>query len=128
LTLEQIAGQLSAGRSTRVMGEGLALTNPETCSAGHAKQARDRDRSGFPAACLTTLFQRFGFPEPLIPRNAAETAGISAIYKDLPAANCAWPRPFDYTHRLLDPALAGDEPLDAPDICSATGRDSEIGL
>jgi alpha-D-ribose 1-methylphosphonate 5-triphosphate synthase subunit PhnI len=38
---------------------------------------------------------------------------ISATFKDLPGGQILGPT-FDYTHRLLDPELAGDNPVEAP--------------
>ena len=39
---------------------------------------------------------------------------ISATYKDLPGGQLLGPT-FDYTHRLLDPDLAGDAPVEDPE-------------
>ena len=39
---------------------------------------------------------------------------VSATYKDLPGGQLLGPT-FDYTHRLLDPELAGDPDVAAPE-------------
>ena len=39
---------------------------------------------------------------------------VSATYKDLPGGQLLGPT-FDYTHRLLDPDMATDAPVDAPE-------------
>ena len=43
---------------------------------------------------------------------------ISAIFKDLPGGQVLGPT-FDYTHRLLDPALADDATVAEPATAAA---------
>ena len=54
---------------------------------------------------------------------------ISATYKDLPGGQLLGPT-FDYTHRLLDPTLTADVPVDVPEqddaIAEETPRDTDI--
>lgn len=117
LTLEQIAGQLSLAVD-RVMGEG-SLYDPELAALA-VKQARgDLIEAVFLLRAYRTTLPRFGHSEPMDTAEMVVERRISAIYKDLPGGQLLGPT-FDYTHRLLDPSLAGDEPVDAP----ATAQDS----
>jgi alpha-D-ribose 1-methylphosphonate 5-triphosphate synthase subunit PhnI len=117
LTLEQIAGQLSLAVD-RVMGEG-SLYDPELAALA-IKQARgDLIEAVFLLRAYRTTLPRFGHSEPMDTGKMVVERRVSAIYKDLPGGQLLGPT-FDYTHRLLDPSLAGDEPVDAP----ATAKDS----
>ena len=119
LTLEQIAGQLSLAVD-RVMGEG-SLYDPELAALA-IKQARgDLIEAVFLLRAYRTTLPRFGYSEPLDTGKMLVERRISAIYKDLPGGQLLGPT-FDYTHRLLDPALAGDEPLDAPETAPEAGE------
>ncbi|MCC0036287.1 MAG: carbon-phosphorus lyase complex subunit PhnI [Hoeflea sp.] len=117
LTLEQIAGQLSLAVD-RVMGEG-SLYDPELAALA-IKQARgDLIEAVFLLRAYRTTLPRFGHSLPMDTGRMLVERRISAIYKDLPGGQLLGPT-FDYTHRLLDPVLAGDAPVDAPE----TGEDS----
>jgi alpha-D-ribose 1-methylphosphonate 5-triphosphate synthase subunit PhnI len=117
LTLEQIAGQLSLAVD-RVMGEG-SLYDPELAALA-IKQARgDLIEAVFLLRAYRTTLPRFGHSEPMNTGEMLVERRVSAIYKDLPGGQLLGPT-FDYTHRLLDPELAGDAPVDAPE----TGEDS----
>ncbi|WP_417410075.1 carbon-phosphorus lyase complex subunit PhnI [Hoeflea sp.] len=117
LMLDQIAGQLSLAVD-RVMGEG-SLYDPELAALA-VKQARgDLIEAVFLLRAYRTTLPRFGHSEPMDTAKMVVERRISAIYKDLPGGQLLGPT-FDYTHRLLDPSLAGDEPVDAP----ATAQDS----
>ncbi|VVT09870.1 carbon-phosphorus lyase complex subunit PhnI [Hoeflea sp. EC-HK425] len=117
LTLEQIAGQLSLAVD-RVMGEG-SLYDPELAALA-IKQARgDLIEAVFLLRAYRTTLPRFGHSEPMDTGEMLVERRISAIYKDLPGGQLLGPT-FDYTHRLLDPVLAGDAPVDAPE----TSQDS----
>ena len=117
LTLEQIAGQLSLAVD-RVMGEG-SLYDPELAALA-IKQARgDLIEAVFLLRAYRTTLPRFGHSVPMNTGEMLVERRISAIYKDLPGGQLLGPT-FDYTHRLLDPVLAGDAPMDAPE----TGEDS----
>lgn len=112
LTLEQIAGQLSLAVD-RVMGEG-SLYDPELAALA-IKQARgDLIEAVFLLRAYRTTLPRFGHSEPMDTGEMLVERRISAVYKDLPGGQLLGPT-FDYTHRLLDPALAGDEPVQAPE-------------
>ncbi|MDP3524363.1 MAG: carbon-phosphorus lyase complex subunit PhnI [Hoeflea sp.] len=119
LTLEQIAGQLSLAVD-RVMGEG-SLYDPELAALA-IKQARgDLIEAVFLLRAYRTTLPRFGHSEPVDTGEMLVERRISAVYKDLPGGQLLGPT-FDYTHRLLDPELAGDPPLDAPETAADTGE------
>jgi alpha-D-ribose 1-methylphosphonate 5-triphosphate synthase subunit PhnI len=103
LSLAQIDNQLALGVD-RVMCEG-SLYDRELAALA-IKQARgDMIEAIFLLRAYRTTLPRFGASEPV------ETAGmdirrrISATFKDLPGGQVLGPT-FDYTHRLLDHALA----------------------
>jgi alpha-D-ribose 1-methylphosphonate 5-triphosphate synthase subunit PhnI len=103
ITPEQISEQLALG-VFRVMCE-ASLYDPDIAALA-LKQARgDMIEAIFLARAYRTTLPRFGYAEP------ADTAGmeirrrISATFKDLPGGQVLGPT-FDYTHRLIDPALA----------------------
>jgi alpha-D-ribose 1-methylphosphonate 5-triphosphate synthase subunit PhnI len=119
LTLEQIAGQLSLAVD-RVMGEG-SLYDPELAALA-IKQARgDLIEAVFLLRAYRTTLPRFGHSEPMNTGEMLVERRVSAIYKDLPGGQLLGPT-FDYTHRLLDPVLATDEPVDAPEIARGHQR------
>lgn len=60
-----------------------------------------------------TTLPRFGYSVPLETTDMRVERRVSATYKDLPGGQLLGPT-FDYTHRLLDPALARDEPVEEP--------------
>ena len=103
ITPEQIREQLSLAVN-RVMCE-ASLYDPDLAALA-IKQARgDLIEAIFLARAYRTTLPRFGYAEP------ADTAAmhirrrISATFKDLPGGQVLGPT-FDYTHRLIDPALA----------------------
>ena len=111
LTLEQIVGQLSLAVD-RVMAEG-SLYDPGLAALA-VKQARgDLIEAIFLVRAYRTTLPRFGSSLPVDTSRMQIRRRISATFKDLPGGQCLGPT-FDYTHRLLDPALAGDPPLDPP--------------
>ena len=119
LTLEQIAGQLSLAVD-RVMGEG-SLYDPELAALA-IKQARgDLIEAVFLLRAYRTTLPRFGHSEPMETGSMVVERRISAIYKDLPGGQLLGPT-FDYTHRLLDPALAGDGAAETPETAAENGE------
>ncbi len=60
-----------------------------------------------------TTLPRFGYCEPVDTAKMKVERRVSATYKDLPGGQLLGPT-FDYTHRLLDPSLIGEEPVDEP--------------
>ncbi|MBX2804592.1 MAG: carbon-phosphorus lyase complex subunit PhnI [Hyphomicrobiales bacterium] len=105
LTTDQIREQLSLAVN-RVMSEG-SLYDPDLAALA-IKQARgDLIEAIFLARAYRTTLPRFGYSEPANTSAMAIRRRISATYKDLPGGQVLGPT-FDYTHRLLDPSLAGE--------------------
>ena len=111
LTLPQISQQL--GRAVeRVMCEG-SLYDRELAALAVKQACGDLIEAIFLLRAYRTTLPRFGASEPL------ETAGmqvrrrISSTFKDIPGGQVLGPT-FDYTHRLLDPALVEGAPVDEP--------------
>ncbi|TYC66359.1 carbon-phosphorus lyase complex subunit PhnI [Stappia sp. BW2] len=106
LTLEQIAQQLSHAVA-RVMGEGSLYD--ETLAALAIKQARgDLIEAAFLMRAYRTTLPRFGYSQPIDTAKTLVERRVSATYKDLPGGQVLGPT-FDYSHRLLDFALAAEE-------------------
>jgi len=105
LALSQIAEQLTLAVD-RVMSEG-SLYDTELAALA-VKQARgDLIEAIFPLRAYRTTLPRFGTSRPLDTGDMRVERRVSATYKDLPGGQLLGPT-FDYTHRLLDPALAQD--------------------
>lgn len=101
---EQIREQLSLAVD-RVMAEG-SLYDRDTAALA-IKQARgDLVEAVFLVRAYRTTLSRFGSTESLDTESMRVRRRISATYKDVPGGQVLGPT-FDYTHRLLDPALAG---------------------
>jgi alpha-D-ribose 1-methylphosphonate 5-triphosphate synthase subunit PhnI len=124
----QIDEQLSLAVD-RVMSEG-SLYDREIAALA-IKQARgDLIEAIFLARAYRTTLPRFGFAEPLDTKAMALRRRVSATFKDLPGGQVLGPT-FDYTHRLIDFALAEASdpppPATAPaDAASATPRVVDI--
>ncbi len=113
LTTGQIAGQLGLAVD-RVMGEGSCYDRDLAALA--IRQARgDMIEAAFLLRAYRTTLPRFAHTEPLDTGAMAVRRRISATYKDLPGGQMLGPT-FDYTHRLLDFAMAaGTAPEAEPD-------------
>lgn len=111
LSLAQIAEQLTLAVD-RVMNEG-SLYDRELAALA-IKQARgDLIEAIFLIRATRTTLARFGYAVPLDTQAMRVKRRISAAFKDIPGGQILGPT-FDYTHRLLDFALAGEgEPADA---------------
>jgi alpha-D-ribose 1-methylphosphonate 5-triphosphate synthase subunit PhnI len=120
LTLAQITEQLALAVD-RVMAEGSLYDTGLAALA--IKQARgDMIEAIFLLRAYRTTLPRFGYSRPIDTGSMQIERRISATYKDLPGGQVLGPT-FDYTHRLLDPALAGhDEQPEAPET-----REPETG-
>ena len=113
LSLEQIKEQMSLAVD-RVMSEG-SLYDPELAALA-IKQARgDLMEAIFLLRAYRTTLPRFGVSEPLDTAAMDIRRRISATYKDLPGGQVLGPS-FDYTHRLLDFALAAGDNRPAAEI------------
>jgi alpha-D-ribose 1-methylphosphonate 5-triphosphate synthase subunit PhnI len=112
---EQIAEQL--GRAVdRVMAEGSCYDTGLAALA--IKQAQgDLIEAAFLLRAYRTTLPRFAASQPVETAAMLIRRRISAIYKDLPGGQVLGPT-YDYTHRLLDFALAAEgrdaPPNDAP--------------
>ncbi|MGE0698446.1 MAG: carbon-phosphorus lyase complex subunit PhnI [Hyphomicrobiaceae bacterium] len=111
LSLEQIESQLSLAVD-RVMGEGSLYDR--NLAALAIKQSRgDLIEAIFLLRAYRTTLPRFGYGEPIDSAAMRVRRRISATFKDLPGGQVLGPT-FDYTHRLLDFALAAGTPPQAP--------------
>jgi len=103
LTLAQIDEQLTLAVD-RVMTE--ASLHDRELAALAIKQARgDLIEAIFLLRAYRTTLPRFGVTEPIDTAAMTVRRRISATFKDLPGGQILGPT-FDYTHRLLDFALA----------------------
>jgi alpha-D-ribose 1-methylphosphonate 5-triphosphate synthase subunit PhnI len=115
LSLDQISEQLSLGVD-RVMAEG-SLYDRELAALA-IKQARgDMIEAIFLLRAFRATLPRFGVTEPVDTGAMQVKRRISSTFKDIPGGQVLGPT-FDYTHRLLDSALAQggipDQPATAP--------------
>jgi alpha-D-ribose 1-methylphosphonate 5-triphosphate synthase subunit PhnI len=111
ISLAQISEQLALSVD-RVMGEG-SLYDRELAALA-IKQARgDLIEAIFLARAFRATLPRFGMSEPIDTGAMQIRRRISATFKDIPGGQILGPT-FDYTHRLLDPALAGETAPEVP--------------
>ncbi|MDR2695423.1 MAG: carbon-phosphorus lyase complex subunit PhnI [Deltaproteobacteria bacterium] len=101
--VDQIREQLSLAVD-RVMAEGSLYDRDLAALA--VKQARgDLVEAVFLLRAYRTTLPRFGSSQPVDTASMHVRRRISATYKDVPGGQALGPT-FDYTHRLLDAALA----------------------
>ena len=106
ISLEQIAEQLALSVD-RVMAEGSLYDRKFGALA--VKQARgDLIEATFLMRAYRTTLPRFAASRPIDTAAMVVKRRISATFKDIPGGQILGPT-FDYTHRLLDFALAGEE-------------------
>src|SRR6266481_7369635 len=111
LTLAQIEEQLALAVD-RVMTEGSVYDRELAARA--IKQARgDLIEAIFLLRAYRTTLPRLAVSLPIDTGAASLKRRISATFKDLPGGQLLGPT-FDYTHRLLDPALATGAVVPAP--------------
>ena len=111
LSLAQIDNQLALAVD-RVMSEG-SLYDRELAALA-IKQARgDLIEAIFLLRAYRTTLPRYGASEPIDSACMDIRRRISATFKDLPGGQVLGPT-FDYTHRLLDHALAGESDVAVP--------------
>jgi alpha-D-ribose 1-methylphosphonate 5-triphosphate synthase subunit PhnI len=109
IDITQIVEQLALGVD-RVMAE--ASLYERDLAALAIKQARgDMIEAIFILRAYRTTLPRFGYSRPVDSGAMKIERRISATYKDLPGGQLLGPT-FDYTHRLLDPSLLSDGPVD----------------
>jgi len=109
LSLDQIAGQLSLAVD-RVMAEG-SLYDPQLAAMAVRQARGDLIEAIFLLRAYRTTLPRFGNARPLDTNAMQIERRISATFKDIPGGQLLGPT-FDYTHRLIDPAMADDGPVD----------------
>lgn len=106
IQVDQIDAQL--GRAVdRVMTEG-ALYDRKLAALAIKQAAGDLIEAIFLIRAYRTTLPRFGYSAPLNMRAIRARRRISATFKDLPGGQVLGPT-FDYTHRLLDFALADED-------------------
>ncbi len=120
LTLEQITEQLSLAVD-RVMAEG-SLYDPGLAALAVRQARGDLIEAIFLLRAYRTTLPRFGHAAPVDTARMRVERRISATYKDLPGGQLLGPT-FDYTHRLLDPDLAGDAPVPPPERRAAAAEE-----
>ncbi len=122
LSIAQIREQLKLAVN-RVMAEG-SLYDPDLAALA-IKQARgDLIEAVFLIRAYRTTLPRFGASYPVETGAMNCDRRISATFKDLPGGQVLGPT-FDYTHRLLDFALAA-EGLEVPDAQEAAPADAPM--
>lgn len=119
LTLAQISGQLRLAVD-RVMGEG-SLYDRELASLAIKQACGDMIEAIFLLRAFRATLPRFGMSEPVDTGKMQVRRRISSTFKDIPGGQILGPT-FDYTHRLLDAALAGETAPPAPAAGEARGE------
>ena len=104
LRLDQIVEQLGLAVD-RAMGEG-SLYDRELAALAIVQARGDLIEAIFLVRAYRTTLPRFGYSQPLETGRMRIERRVSATFKDLPGGQLLGPT-FDYTHRLLDPALTG---------------------
>ncbi|MFE3835848.1 carbon-phosphorus lyase complex subunit PhnI [Pseudogemmobacter sonorensis] len=121
LSVAQIREQMSLAVN-RVMAEG-SLFDPNLAALA-LKQARgDLVEAVFLIRAWRTTLPRFGASHPVDTSAMVVDRRISATFKDLPGGQVLGPT-FDYTHRLLDFALAAEG--EVPPAPTAPSRDEAM--
>ncbi len=112
IRLDQIVEQLALGVD-RVMAEG-SLYDKELAALAIVQSRGDLIEAIFLVRAYRTTLPRFGYSRPVDTAALPAERRVSATYKDLPGGQVLGPT-FDYTHRLLDPQLAGDPDIPEPE-------------
>ncbi len=119
ITLEQIQAQ-QARAVDRVMAEG-ALYDPGLAALAIKQAQGDLIEAAFLLRAYRTTLPRFGYAEPVDTGAMQIRRRISAVFKDLPGGQILGPT-YDYTHRLLDFALAAGGTPPAAALAEAPGE------
>lgn len=119
ITETQIVEQLSLAVD-RVMAE-ASLYDPALAALAIRQARGDMIEAIFILRAYRTTLPRFGASLPIDTREMRIERRVSATYKDLPGGQLLGPT-FDYTHRLIDPELAGD-----PEVAEPARRDGGLG-
>ncbi len=110
LSTEQIKNQMRIAVD-RVMTEG-SLYDPDLAALAIKQAQGDLVEAVFLLRAYRTTLPRFGASRPIDTAAMDVRRRISSTYKDLPGGQVLGPT-YDYTHRLLDFALAAEQ-ADAP--------------
>ncbi|MEQ9171704.1 MAG: carbon-phosphorus lyase complex subunit PhnI [Rhodospirillales bacterium] len=105
LTLDQIKQQMGLAVD-RVMGEG-SLYDPDLAALAIKQAQGDLVEAVFLLRAFRTTLPRLAVTTPVDTAAMTVRRRISATYKDLPGGQVLGPT-YDYTHRLLDFALAAE--------------------
>jgi alpha-D-ribose 1-methylphosphonate 5-triphosphate synthase subunit PhnI len=111
LRLDQIVEQLGLAVD-RAMGEG-SLYDKDLAALAIVQARGDLIEAIFLVRAYRTTLPRFGISQPIETEKMRIERRISATFKDLPGGQLLGPT-FDYTHRLLDPAVVGGDVARAP--------------
>lgn len=111
LSVEQIAEQLALAVD-RIMTEG-SLYDRELAALAFKQARGDLIEAIFLLRAYRTTLPRFGYGEPINTSAMQIRRRVSATYKDLPGGQVLGPT-FDYTHRLIDFALAAERDPEPP--------------
>ena len=107
LTLDQIKQQMGLAVD-RVMGEG-SLYDPDLAALAIKQAQGDLVEAVFLLRAFRTTLPRLAVTTPVDTAAMTVRRRISATFKDLPGGQVLGPT-YDYTHRLLDFALAAGAP------------------
>ncbi|HIC80492.1 MAG TPA: carbon-phosphorus lyase complex subunit PhnI [Kiloniellaceae bacterium] len=116
LTLAQVKEQMQLAVD-RVMTEG-SLYDRDLAALAIKQAQGDLVEAIFLLRAYRTTLTRFGATLPIDTATMAVRRRISAAYKDLPGGQVLGPS-YDYTHRLLDFALAAEGGVGAPQADTA---------
>lgn len=108
LTLDQIKQQMGLAVD-RVMGEG-SLYDPDLAALAIKQAQGDLVEAVFLLRAFRTTLPRLAVTTPVDTAAMTVRRRISATFKDLPGGQVLGPT-YDYTHRLLDFALAAGAPV-----------------
>ena len=122
IEVAQIREQLSLAVA-RVMAEG-SLYDPDLAALAVKQAQGDIVEAVFLVRAYRTTLPRFATSQPIDTARIDIRRRISAAYKDLPGGQLLGPT-FDYTHRLLDVALAEGRPTHEVEA-AATDVDGEM--
>jgi alpha-D-ribose 1-methylphosphonate 5-triphosphate synthase subunit PhnI len=124
VSLAQIAEQL--GRAVdRAMGEG-SLYDRELAALAVKQAQGDLIEAAFLLRAYRTTLPRFAYSTPVNTAEMTVRRRISAVFKDLPGGQLLGPT-YDYTHRLLDFALAAEGAREeAPQAAPSTAHMSRV--
>jgi alpha-D-ribose 1-methylphosphonate 5-triphosphate synthase subunit PhnI len=126
LRLDQIVEQLGLAVD-RAMGEG-SLYDKELAALAIVQARGDLIEAIFLVRAYRTTLPRFGISQPIETAHMRIERRISATFKDLPGGQLLGPT-FDYTHRLLDPAVVSgdvDAPISRDSADEATPRVTDL--